>query len=147
MRRLALAVLVAAILVVGCRPSGVSPADLEAWSDHLEDVTPSARQPPLTRQLLNVAIRTGVPVVCPALVGQAAPEWRSFVDATCDAIVASDDPFTTTVELLPALCAGDPPLGATVFPNLAPALTATCPLLVRLPGLLGLTRYAPVPLL
>jgi hypothetical protein len=141
------AVLLAAVLFVGCRPSGVSPEDLEAWSDHLEDVTPSTRQPPLARQLLNVVIRAGVPFVCPALVGQAAPEWRSFVDATCDAIVASDDPFTTTVELLPALCARDPPLGGTVFPNLAPALTATCPLLLQLPGLLGLARYVPVPLL
>lgn len=55
----------------------------------------------------------------------------------------SDDPFTTVTTTLPALCAGDPPLGASVFPTLAPVLPATCPLLVTLPELLGLTQYVP----
>jgi hypothetical protein len=48
----------------------------------------------------------------------------------------------TTV--LPALCAGDPPVGASVFPNLALAIEATCPLLVTLPDLLGVAEYVPL---
>ncbi len=58
--------------------------------------------------------------------------------------MASNDPFTTVTQVLPALCAGDPPLGATVFPTLATPISATCPLLVQLPGILGLTQYVPL---
>ena len=105
---------------------------------------PASHPPPLVRELLNVGIRTGVPIVCPGLVALAAPEYQSFVTATCDAIVESDDPFTTVTTTLPALCAGNPPLGASVFPTLAPVLPVTCPLLVTLPDLLGLTEYVPL---
>jgi hypothetical protein len=94
--------------------------------------------------VLNVAIRAGVPVVCPPLAAQAAPEYRTFVTATCASIVASNDPFTTTTQIIPALCAGSPPIGTLVFPNLAPAITATCPLIVQLPTLLKLTQYVPL---
>ena len=94
--------------------------------------------------MLNAGIRTGVPVSCPALVAQAAPEYRPFVTATCDAIIESDDPFTTVTTTFPALCAGDPPIGARVFPQLAPVLPSTCPLLVTLPDPLGLTEYVPL---
>ncbi len=123
-----------------------SPAakDVQAWTDHLEHVTPPASPPPVVRILLNTGIRTSVPIVCPALVSQAAPEYRAFVSATCDAIVHSVDPFTTVTQVLPALCAGSPPIGTLVFPKLAPVITATCPLVVTLPDLLLLTQYVPL---
>jgi len=72
---------------------------------------PRRAHPPWSREVLNAGIRTGVPVSCPALVAQAAPEYRPFVTATCDAIIESDDPFTTVTTTFPALCAGDPPIG------------------------------------
>jgi hypothetical protein len=125
-------------------PGGLDPAAVQAWKSKLENVTPASKPPPLVRNVLNVAIRAGVPVVCPSLANQAAPEWRSFVTLTCDSIVASDDPFTTTTTTLPALCAGNPPIGASVFPQLATPLTATCPLLVQLVPLLNLTQYVPL---
>ncbi|MCU1430211.1 MAG: hypothetical protein JWL83_4211 [Actinomycetia bacterium] len=147
MRRLLLVAVVTAALLTSCVPPGGgsgSAADLKAWNDKLVHVTPPPKPPPLVRGLLNIAIRAGVPVVCPALVAQAAPDFRAFVQATCDAIVASDDPFTTVTQTLPALCAGDPPIGATVFPNLALAITATCPLIVTLPALLNVAQYVPL---
>jgi hypothetical protein len=147
MRRTAvLVVMLGASLLAGCfNPGGPIPdSDMKAWTDRLEHVTPPPSPPPLARELLNTAIRTGVPVVCPALTSQADPQWQPFVTATCAAIVASDDPFTTTTQTLPALCAGDPPLGATIFPNLAVPITATCPVLVKLIPLLGLTQYVPL---
>ncbi len=132
----------------GCDPSPtptpVAPADLQVWQATLEHVTPASSPPPLVRELLNSSIRAGIPIVCPALVSQAAPTYQPFVSGTCDAIVASNDPFTTTTSLLPAMCAGNPPLGATVFPNLKLALIATCPLIVQLPALLNLTQYVPL---
>jgi hypothetical protein len=125
-------------------PGGIDAAGLQQWKSTLEHPTPPPSPPPLVRNVLNVAIRAGIPVVCPALASQAAPEWQPFVTATCDSIVASDDPFTTTTQTLPALCAGDPPIGASVFPTLATPLTATCPLILQLPPLLDLTQYVPL---
>ena len=129
----------------GCQPTPtpVAAADLQAWQTKLEVVVPASSPPPIVRDLVNVAIRAGVPVACPVVTSQAADAYKPFVAGTCDAIVASDDPFTTTTSLLPALCAGNPPLGATIFPNLKPALIATCPLLLQLVPLLGLTQYVP----
>jgi len=134
--------LASVVVLTACPgPQPVPNQDLTAWKHKLENVTPPPSPPPLIRNVLNTAIRQGVPVACPALASQAAPEYRTFVTATCDSIVASDDPFTTMTEVLPALCAGNPPIGASVFPNLAPAITATCPLIVQLAPLLGLTQY------
>lgn len=151
-RGLVAAVVLAAALLTGftgCNPAPsdpqpVSEADLAVWTHVMVDVTPPASPPPLLRQVLNTGIRTTVPVVCPALAAQAAETYRPFVTATCAGIVASDDPFTTATQVLPALCAGDPPLGATVYPQHAPALVATCPLIRQLPPLLGLTQYVPL---
>lgn len=138
-------ILVSVVLLTACPGPRPGPnQDLTAWKSKLEHVTVPASPPPLIRQVLNVAIRHGVPVACPALSSQAAPEYRTFVTATCASIVASNDPYTTTTQVLPALCAGNPPIGASVFPNLAPALTATCPLIVQLPALLSLTQYVPL---
>ena len=137
--------LMAVVVLTACPGPGPGPnQDLTAWKNKLENVTPPNKPPPLIRNLLNVAIRQGVPIACPALASQAAPEFRTFVTATCDSIVASDDPYTTMTQVLPALCAGNPPIGASVFPNLAPAITATCPLIVQLVPILGLTQYVPL---
>jgi hypothetical protein len=125
-------------------PGGIDPVGLQKWKTTLEHPKVVSNPPPLVRNVLNVAIRAGVPVVCPSLANRAAPEWRSFVTGTCDSIVKSDDPFTTTTTTLPALCAGNPPIGATVFPTLATPLTATCPLILQLPPLLKLTQYVPL---
>src|SRR5262249_5637819 len=125
-------------------PGGLDAAGVAAWKHTLVDVKPVSNPPPLIRNVLNAAIRAGVPVACPALAGQAAPEYQAFVTATCDSIVASDDPFTTTTQVLPALCAGSPPIGASVFPSIAPVITATCPLIVQLPTILKLTQYVPL---
>jgi len=135
---------VALVVLTACPGPQPTPDPLAAWKYKLEHVTPPASPPPLIRSVLNIAIRTGVPVVCPALTAQAAPEYRAFVTATCASIVASNDPFTTLTQVLPALCAGNPPVGASVFPNIAPALTATCPLILQLPALLNLTQYVPL---
>lgn len=133
------------VVLTACPAPGPAPnEDLTEWKTELERVDPPSNPPALVRSLLNVAIRQGVPVACPALASQAAPEYRTFVTATCDSIVASDDPYTTVTQVLPALCAGDPPIGASVFPNLAPAIIATCPLIVQLPAILGLTQYVPL---
>ena len=138
-------VLASVVVLTACPSPQPGPnQDLTAWKSKLENVTPPPSPPPLIRNLLNAAIRQGVPVACPALTAQAAPEYRTFVTATCASIVASDDPFTTTTQVLPALCAGNPPIGASVFPNLAPAITATCPLIVQLPAILKLTQYVPL---
>jgi hypothetical protein len=137
--------LVSVVLLTACPGPAPGPnQDLTAWKAKLEHVTPPASPPPLVRTVLNVAIRQGVPVACPALAAQAAPEYRTFVTATCASIVASNDPFTTTTQVLPALCAGSPPIGASVFPNLAPEITATCPLIMQLPTILKLTQYVPL---
>jgi hypothetical protein len=146
MRRMLLipVALVALVVVAGCHPQPVPAGDLVPWQQKLEHVTPPKSPPPLARNLLNVAIRTGVPVVCPALTAQADPAYQPFVTATCASIVNSNDPFTTVTQVLPALCAGSPPIGASVFPKLAPVITATCPLIVQLPPLLHLTQYVPL---
>lgn len=146
MRRTLMIGLAAVSLVVmtGCPGPGPAPDPLAAWKNKLEHVTPPSSPPPLVRNLLNVAIRAGVPVACPALTAQAAPEYKAFVTATCDSIVASDDPFTSVTQTLPALCVGNPPIGASVFPNLAAPITATCPLLLQLPTILKLTQYVPL---
>ncbi len=146
MRRMLLipVALVALVVLAACNPQPVPAADIVPWQQKLENVTPPKSPPPLARDLLNIAIRQGVPVVCPALTAQADPAYQPFVTATCASIVASNDPFTTTTQVLPALCAGSPPIGATVFPKLAPVITATCPLLVQLVPLLGLTQYVPL---
>jgi hypothetical protein len=151
MRRLFAAAGVAVLSMVGLTacpapqpPGGLDPAGMTAWKRTLTDVQPASSPPPLIRNVLNAAIRAGVPVACPALANQAAPEYRAFVTATCDSIVASDDPFTTTTQVLPALCAGNPPIGASVFPTLATPITATCPLILQLPAILKLTQYVPL---
>ncbi len=146
MRRMLLipVALVALVVIAACNPQPVPAADIVPWQQKLENVTPPKSPPPLARDLLNIAIRQGVPVVCPALTAQAAPAYQPFVTATCASIVASNDPFTTTTQVLPALCAGSPPIGATVFPKLAPVITATCPLIVQLVPLLHLTQYVPL---
>jgi hypothetical protein len=146
MRRMLLipVVLVALVVLAACHPQPVPASDIAPWQQKLEHPTIATSPPPVVRTLLNIAIRQGVPVVCPALTAQADPAYQPFVTATCASIVASDDPFTTTTQVLPALCAGSPPIGATVFPKLAPVLTATCPLIVQLVPLLGLTQYVPL---
>jgi hypothetical protein len=134
-------------LLAGCIPTpgpGPVAVDVQAWQTKLELVTPAASPPPVVRDVLNVAIRAGVPVVCPALAAQAAPAYQAFVTATCAAIVASPDPFTTVTTVLPAMCAGNPPVGASVFPNLKLALVATCPLILQLPTLLKVAQYVPL---
>jgi hypothetical protein len=149
MRRTLVAAAVLSVALVtgftGCNPppTPVAAADLQVWQTKLEVVVPASSPPPIVRQLVNVAIRTGVPVACPVITSQAADAYKPFVTGTCAAIVASNDPFTTTTAVLPALCAGNPPLGATVFPNLKPVLIATCPLLLQLIPLLNLTQYVP----
>jgi hypothetical protein len=149
MRRTLFAAAVLSIALVtgftSCGPTQtpVATADLQAWQTKLEVVVPASSPPPIVRQLVNVGIRAGVPVACPVITSQAADAYKPFVTGTCDAIVASNDPFTATTGVLPALCAGNPPLGATVFPNLKPALIATCPLLLQLIPLLNLTQYVP----
>ena len=132
------------VLLTACPGAGPATDPLAAWKQKLEKLTPPPSPPGPVRQLLNVAIRQGVPVVCPALTAQAAPTFQPFITATCASIVASNDPYTTTTQLLPALCAGSPPVGAQVFPQYATALTATCPLIVQLPPLLNLTRFVPI---
>ena len=67
--------------------------------------------------------------VLPALVG-AATGYVAFVS------------IKGTEPLIPV--AGNPPIGATVFPTLATPLTATCPLILQLPPLLKLTQYVPL---
>ncbi len=132
------------LFLTACPGTGPAPDPLAQWKQALVDVTPPPSPPGPVRQVLNVGIRTGVPLVCPALTAQAAPEFQSFISATCASIVASNDPYTTTTQLLPALCAGSPPIGTKVFPQYATALTATCPLIVQLPPLLNLTRFVPL---
>lgn len=146
MRRMLTVGLMAVSLVVltGCPGPNPAPDPLAAWKYKLEHVTPPPSPPPLVRSVLNVGIRQGVPIACPALASQAAPAYRAFVTATCASIVASNDPFTTVTQVIPALCAGSPPIGASVFPNLAPAIIATCPLIVQLPTILKLTQYVPL---
>jgi hypothetical protein len=97
----------------------------------------------LVHALLNTAIRTGIPVACPVLSSQAAPDFQSFITGTCTAIQKSNDPYTALVKVLPALCAGDPPVGAKAFPKLAPAIEAGCPLLVQLAPLLNIFESPP----
>src|SRR4051794_13818473 len=78
----------------GCGPTPVATADLQAWQTKLEVVVPASSPPPIVRQLANVGIRAGVPVACPLITSQAADAYKPFVTGTCDAIVASNDPFT-----------------------------------------------------
>jgi hypothetical protein len=138
-------ILFATVALTACPGPQPPPAlDVTAWQNTLENVTPPPSPPPLIRNVLNVGIRAGVPIVCPALAAQAAPAYQSFVTATCASIVASNDPFTTVTQVIPALCAGSPPIGTLVFPNLAPVIIATCPLIVQLPTLLKLTQYVPL---
>ncbi len=144
MRRYFLMAVVSVSVLAACVPHAPPSSDVDAWQGRLEHVTPASQPPALVRSVLNTAIRAGVPVVCPALSAQAATAYRLFVTATCAAIVASTDPFTSLTTTLPALCAGDPPVGASVFPNLKPVLIATCPLLVQLPALLNVAQYVPV---
>jgi hypothetical protein len=152
MRRLIAALGLAVLSMVGLTacpgstspPGGVDPIGLQQWQTTLEHPKVVSNPPPLVRSVLNVAIRAGIPVVCPSLANQAAPAYRAFVTATCDSIVKSDDPFTTATTTLPALCTGNPPIGAAVFPTLATPLTATCPLILQLPALLKLTQYVPL---
>jgi hypothetical protein len=132
------------VVLTGCPAPGPAADPLAAWKHKLENVTPPPSPPGPVRQVLNLAIRQAVPVVCPALTAQAAPEFKPFMTATCASIVASADPYTTTTQLLPALCAGNPPVGAKVFPQYASAITATCPLIVQLPPLLNLTSFVPL---
>lgn len=142
---IAVAVLAFVVVAAACHPQPVPTSDIAPWQQRLEHPgPPKSPPPPVVRTLLNIAIRQGVPVACPTLTAQADPVYQPFITATCASIVASDDPFTTTTVVLPALCAGSPPIGAAVFPKLAPVLTATCPLIVQLVPLLGLTQYVPL---
>lgn len=138
MRRILLLVSTLAVFagLTACLPS--PQPDLTEWKDRIENVEPSDAVGPIVKGIINEAIRAGIPVVCPIVVSQAAPEFRAFITATCDSIAASNDPYTSLIEVLPVLCAGDPPLGATVFPNLAPLIIGGCPFLLQLLPLLDL---------
>jgi hypothetical protein len=129
----------------------VPPAELAKWEYRLSHVTPSLTPPPLVKAILNEAIRTGIPIVCPIIVSQAEPEYQAFITGSCNAIANSNDPYTTLVKVLPALCAGDPPVGALAFPKLATAIELGCPLLLQLAPLLDMGAApaavrAPVPI-
>jgi hypothetical protein len=95
MRRLIAAGSLAVLSMVGLTacpgstspPGGIDPVGLQKWQATLEHPKVVSNPPPLVRNVLNVAIRAGVPVVCPSLANQAAPEWRSFVTATCPLIL------------------------------------------------------------
>jgi hypothetical protein len=128
----------AGLLVVACEPNPVPADALARWEARLAQDTPSADPPPLVHELLNEAIRTGIPVVCPVLVQQADPKFQTFISGSCKAIATSDDPYTSLVTVLPALCAGDPPVGALAFPRLATAIEAGCPLLVKIAPMLNI---------
>jgi hypothetical protein len=143
MRRLVfLVAVVIGLVAVACQPNPVPPDALARWEHRLSDVTPSG--PPLLHALLNEAIRTGMPIACPIIVGQAEPGYRAFIQGSCNAIAKSNDPYTSLVTVLPALCAGDPPVGALAFPKLAVAIEAGCPLLVQLGPLLNIFQdHAP----
>jgi hypothetical protein len=139
MRRVLFAsALAAGLLLASCQPNPVPPDALARWQARISNVTPQPDAPALVHALLNEAIRQGVPIACPVIAGQAEPEFRAFITGTCDAIVRSNDPYTSLVKLLPALCAGDPPVGAQAYPKLALAIETGCPLLLRLAPMLDL---------
>jgi hypothetical protein len=131
-------VLAAGLLLAACQPNPVPPDALARWEARVSHVTPQPDAPALVHALLNEAIRRGVPIACPVIVSQAEPEFRAFISGTCDAIVASNDPYTSLIKLLPALCAGNPPVGAAAFPKLALAIETGCPLLLRLAPMLDI---------
>jgi hypothetical protein len=138
MRRLLfLAAVVLGLVATACQPT-VPPAALARWEQKLSNVTPQPDAPAIVHALLNEAIRTGIPVVCPVIAGQADPSFQSFITGSCSAIANSNDPYTSLVKLLPALCAGDPPVGALAFPKLATAIELGCPLLLQLAPLLNI---------
>ncbi len=73
--------LVSLVVMTGCPGPQPGGDPYAPWKADLEHVTPASSPPPLIRTVLNTAIRTGVPVACPALAAQAAPEYRTFVTA------------------------------------------------------------------
>jgi hypothetical protein len=144
MRRLLfVSAVIVGLVAAACQPNPVPPAELAKWQARFENVTPASGPPPVVHGLLNEAIRKGIPVVCPVIVKQAEPDFQAFITATCSSIAKSNDPYTALVKVLPALCKGDPPLGAQVFPKLALAIEASCPLLVQLAPLLNIFEAPP----
>ena len=137
-RLLLLAVLVFGLLASACQPNPVPPAALARWEVRISVVVPQPDAPAVVHALLNEAIRQGIPVVCPVIVSQAEPDFQPFITGTCNAIVRSNDPYTSLIKVLPALCKGDPPVGAQAFPRLAKAIEVGCPLLLQLAPLLNI---------
>ena len=74
-------------------------------------------------------------VAAPALADNLTPAFQPLVESQCEAIFASPDPVAAAEQFLPLLCAGNPPLGATVFPQYAPLFDAACPIVSALPPL------------
>jgi len=139
MRRLLfLAAVVIGLVASACQPNLVPPAELARWENRLSHVTPQPDAPAIVHALLNEAIRTGIPIVCPIVASQADPSFKAFITGSCTAIANSNDPYTSLVKLLPALCAGDPPVGALAFPKLATAIELGCPLLLQIAPLLNI---------
>jgi hypothetical protein len=84
----------------------------------------------------NEALRVLIPVTCPVLAQQAAPEYRAFITGQCNRIARSADPYTQLTKQIPLLCTGDPPLATYIFPQTAPAWIVGCPVLLELSELL-----------
>jgi hypothetical protein len=144
MRRLLfIGVVIVGLAAAACEPNPVPPDALAKWEAEFTNVTPLPTPPPIVHSLLNTAIRRGIPVVCPVLASQAEPDFQAFITGTCNAIQKSNDPYTALVKVLPALCAGDPPVGSLAYPKLAPAIEAGCPLLLQLAPLLDIFSAPP----
>src|SRR5690242_7800905 len=94
--------------------------------------SPTTLSPTDARQELVTILSS---VACPVLASQAAPGFQPLVESQCEAIFASPDPVAAAEQFLPLLCAGNPPLGATVFPQYAPLFDAACPIVTALPPL------------
>jgi hypothetical protein len=95
--------------------------------------SPTTLSPTDARQELVTMLSS---VACPVLASQAAPAFQPLVESQCEAIFfASPDPVAAAEQFLPLLCAGNPPLGATVFPQYAPLFDAACPIVSALPPL------------
>ena len=64
-RLLLLAAVVFGLVASACQPNPVPPAALARWEERLSVVVPQPDAPALVHALLNEAIRTGIPIVCP----------------------------------------------------------------------------------
>jgi hypothetical protein len=138
-RRLLLLVVIGfGLVATACQPNPVPPDALARWEARLSHVTPRPDAPALVHAVLNEAIRTGIPIVCPVIVSQAHPDFQPFITGSCNAIATSNDPYTSLIKVLPVLCKGDPPVGALAFPRLATAIEVGCPLLLKIAPMLNI---------